>query len=207
MNSGGRIIIHREETSARLPSGDVLHAGYGVPITIPGRDHDRLTDAVIERAPWMEGHHNLGDAVYEAYVNEIVAAKVADLVQFAANHYYTRYGDGEGGLLVRDVERALGRDRPRPTEPAAQPQPTATHRRLHRLANRDGCWDCAYCGKPIGCTCMECLDKAVIEHMFPRSRGGSNDDGNCVLACYSCNTKKGDKTPSEWGVQPWGWRA
>ena len=59
-------------------------------------------------------------------------------------------------------------------------------------------------------TCRECLapvrvgglydspfsDKPLcgqIDHIFPRSRGGQNDDGNLRVLCKSCNASKGSK--------------
>jgi len=53
---------------------------------------------------------------------------------------------------------------------------------------RDG-FKCAYCSAK--------KDKLTIDHIVPRSRGGSTDFENCVAACKPCNNKKGDKTPSE----------
>lgn len=53
------------------------------------------------------------------------------------------------------------------------------------LLERDG-RKCAYCGKekvPL-----------EIEHIVPRSRGGSNRLSNLTLACRTCNEKKGSQT-------------
>jgi len=50
---------------------------------------------------------------------------------------------------------------------------------------------CAYCGKenvPL-----------QIEHIVPKSRGGSNRVSNLTLACESCNRAKGTKTAAEFG--------
>lgn len=50
---------------------------------------------------------------------------------------------------------------------------------------------CAYCGKkniPL-----------QIEHIVPRSRGGSNRVGNLTLSCEPCNIKKGNRTALEFG--------
>lgn len=50
---------------------------------------------------------------------------------------------------------------------------------------------CCYCGKqniPL-----------EIEHIIPKSRGGSNRVDNLCLACRSCNQKKGNKTAEEFG--------
>ncbi len=50
---------------------------------------------------------------------------------------------------------------------------------------------CAYCGKtnvPF-----------EIDHIQPRSRGGSKRVSNLVLACHECNQAKGSETASEFG--------
>ncbi|NCC32446.1 MAG: HNH endonuclease [Chloroflexia bacterium] len=50
---------------------------------------------------------------------------------------------------------------------------------------------CAYChatGVPL-----------QIEHMTPRSRGGSDRVSNLTLACEPCNTRKGTQTAAEFG--------
>ena len=49
---------------------------------------------------------------------------------------------------------------------------------LHELT--DHC--CVYCGQR----------SESIDHMHPRSRGGSSVTENCVPACLSCNGQKGD---------------
>lgn len=50
---------------------------------------------------------------------------------------------------------------------------------------------CAYCGE-IGVP-------LEIEHLVPRSRGGSDRVSNLTLACHACNQKKGTKTAAEFG--------
>ena len=49
--------------------------------------------------------------------------------------------------------------------------------------------------------CQYCGAKAnTIDHVQPKSRGGSNNPGNLVSACGRCNSRKGDKTPEEAGM-------
>ncbi len=48
---------------------------------------------------------------------------------------------------------------------------------------------CAYCGKAN--TPFE------VDHILPRSRGGSNRFSNLCLACHTCNQEKGDRTAAE----------
>src|SRR6266852_5957642 len=38
-----------------------------------------------------------------------------------------------------------------------------------------------------------------IDHIRPRSRGGSNRISNLALACHVCNTTKGNQTAHEFG--------
>jgi 5-methylcytosine-specific restriction endonuclease McrA len=50
---------------------------------------------------------------------------------------------------------------------------------------------CAYCGAK---------DKPLeVEHLIPKSRGGSNRISNLSLACHACNQKKGRQTAAEFG--------
>lgn len=53
-----------------------------------------------------------------------------------------------------------------------------------RLQVRDGSC-CHYCKRYKG--------KLTVDHKIPRSKGGSNDISNLVLACYDCNREKGSK--------------
>lgn len=63
----------------------------------------------------------------------------------------------------------------------------------HRLFvyERDG-RECVYCGSN---------EKLSIDHVFPRSRGGTDDPQNLVTACMKCNLKKSSKTPEEAGMR------
>ena len=50
---------------------------------------------------------------------------------------------------------------------------------------------CGYCGKtdiPL-----------EIEHIVPRSKGGSDRVSNLTIACHECNQRKGNKTAAEFG--------
>lgn len=51
-------------------------------------------------------------------------------------------------------------------------------------------------------TCAYCKAKDVpleVEHIVPKSRGGSNRVTNLTLACNRCNQKKGNQTAAEFG--------
>jgi len=47
--------------------------------------------------------------------------------------------------------------------------------------------DCRYCGNNG--------DNMIVEHIIPWAKGGAATEGNLVLACQSCNTKK---RPNTW---------
>ncbi len=50
---------------------------------------------------------------------------------------------------------------------------------------------CQYCGERPG------SDALTIDHVQPRSRGGTSTWDNCVLACFDCNGRKANRTPDE----------
>ncbi len=54
--------------------------------------------------------------------------------------------------------------------------------------------ECAYCGGMSGDPVLE------VEHMVPKSRGGTNRVSNLVIACHGCNDDKDDRTPAEWAA-------
>jgi 5-methylcytosine-specific restriction endonuclease McrA len=45
-------------------------------------------------------------------------------------------------------------------------------------------------------------EKLTMDHVIPKSRGGTNKWTNLVTACKKCNQKKGSKTPEESGMHP-----
>lgn len=55
------------------------------------------------------------------------------------------------------------------------------------IFKRDG-GKCVYCSSK---------DNLTIDHVLPRSRGGSTSWNNLVTACKTCNSRKGDFLPEE----------
>lgn len=53
---------------------------------------------------------------------------------------------------------------------------------------------CQYCGNQLD------PQELTIDHILARSRGGESSWENCVLACISCNAKKGSRTLKESGL-------
>ncbi|MBN8526645.1 MAG: HNH endonuclease [Planctomycetes bacterium] len=60
---------------------------------------------------------------------------------------------------------------------------------------RDG-FTCQYCGVRVS------MATGTRDHVMPRSRGGPDLLSNVVTACRACNTRKGDRTPTESGMHP-----
>jgi 5-methylcytosine-specific restriction endonuclease McrA len=68
--------------------------------------------------------------------------------------------------------------------------PRAVTRRISRrvLFARDG-WQCAYCGSSS--------NRLTLDHVVPRSRGGTSVWENVVASCAPCNHRKGDRLLEE----------
>ena len=63
-------------------------------------------------------------------------------------------------------------------------------RRATRLAiyHRDG-WRCVYCLS---------MSELTLDHVKPKTMGGSNLPNNLVTCCYKCNSSKQDRSPTAW---------
>ncbi|MDP7322161.1 MAG: HNH endonuclease [Bacteriovoracaceae bacterium] len=54
---------------------------------------------------------------------------------------------------------------------------------------------CQYCHTPFKAKDL------TLDHVIPKSKGGSTDWENIVTACGPCNNKKGDKSLKEMGIK------
>lgn len=73
--------------------------------------------------------------------------------------------------------------------------PRDTHKRkITRRAvfARDN-WTCQYCGA---------RNQLTVDHVIPRSKGGSSDWTNIVASCAPCNRRKGDLLPHAANMHP-----
>lgn len=72
--------------------------------------------------------------------------------------------------------------------------PWGERRRISRRAilARDG-YSCQYCGS---------TGHLTLDHVIPRSRGGSTSWENVVASCAPCNVRKGSNLPHEVGMVP-----
>ena len=40
--------------------------------------------------------------------------------------------------------------------------------------------------------------RRTLDHFVPSSLGGADEDDNLVIACYDCNSERGNRMPDEW---------
>jgi 5-methylcytosine-specific restriction endonuclease McrA len=55
-------------------------------------------------------------------------------------------------------------------------------------------WTCQYCGSA--------RSSLTVDHVIPRSKGGSSGWDNIVTCCAPCNRRKGDRLPKHAGMHP-----
>ena len=60
------------------------------------------------------------------------------------------------------------------------------------IYNRDN-HTCQYCGVKN--------NELTLDHVYPRHLGGPHTWENLVTCCFSCNSKKGDRTPEQAGMK------
>lgn len=117
------------------------------------------------------------------------AARLAEIV----NEYphLWNWGDGHGGWAMQVIRHAF--------EAYGIYTPHEAHwtprSEVKRIADRDG-WGCAYCGVTLKGS--PDIPHPNVDHVVPKSKGGSNKLDNKVLSCQTCNSSKGARTPDEW---------
>jgi 5-methylcytosine-specific restriction endonuclease McrA len=107
---------------------------------------------------------------------------------------WSRLAPREGELYIRAIRQRLrvpevitltGFDR----------LPTAAVAFSRRNVFKRDHYTCQYCGvQPGG-------EELTIDHVIPRSQGGTSTWENCVLACVACNKRKADRTPQQAGMK------
>lgn len=61
---------------------------------------------------------------------------------------------------------------------------------IAKMKSGNYCW---YCGEEF-----EDKKELTIDHVFPRSKGGTNDMDNIIMVCKHCNSSKGNMDLFEW---------
>lgn len=83
-------------------------------------------------------------------------------------------------LPYEEEEAAAEENLARSYRKTNKPIPRAVRREIFE---RDG-WRCHYCNS---------MEHLTVDHVVPRSRGGTDDASNLVAACRPCNTAKKDR--------------
>lgn len=75
-----------------------------------------------------------------------------------------------------------------------EPHKHAKRRFRYWIFRRWG-WTCAYCGEQLHHSGPQ---KATLDHVIPRYRGGKTTQWNLVPACHCCNHSKSNRDVWEW---------
>lgn len=77
-------------------------------------------------------------------------------------------------------------------------------RNAHRMQVIALAPSCIYCGK------LMTHEKMTLDHIRPRSRGGSDSKANLAICCGNCNQAKANRGPLRWAlaiiIGSWRWR-
>lgn len=63
-------------------------------------------------------------------------------------------------------------------------------------------WRCFYCHREMRDAAPNTANSPTLDHLLPRSAGGTNAADNLVMCCRSCNSTRGDMYLSDWYRQP-----
>lgn len=105
-------------------------------------------------------------------------------------------------LLIDGNAEIVGQDGTISTGSASFPRPTVIRlRRFVHIPWREAPLTPRNLRLRDGGTCQWCRKRPgdTMDHVIPRSRGGSHNWTNVVLACRLCNNRKGDRLPRELG--------
>ena len=62
---------------------------------------------------------------------------------------------------------------------------------------------CRYCLKALRADFKGSKDEQItIDHLIPRSKGGTESWDNLAICCYECNQIKGNSDHNEYGQKP-----
>src|ERR1043166_7290266 len=115
--------------------------------------------------------------------------------------------DGKAEIVEADSDRVVRSERLTLPRPAVIRLTKFIHvpRRFRRqvtntfLFARDH-YRCQYCGRRA--FELRPRESLTRDHLVPLSRGGTNEWSNVVTSCSPCNTRKGNRLPSEIGMVP-----
>jgi len=124
------------------------------------------------------------------------AARVVDPEEYRllSWHDWTGYVPAEGAPCVRSARLRLKAHEIICLAHYDRLPNTAVTFSRRNVAKRDH-YTCQYCGAQPG------AESITIDHVQPRSQGGTSSWTNCAAACTRCNARKGDHTPEQAGMR------
>lgn len=91
-------------------------------------------------------------------------------------------------VLPSSAENDAALDRWHQRQARRQKFAVEIHPNLRAAVLKESGWTCSYCGSAAD----------TVDHVLPRSRGGTTERTNLVAACRKCNSGKGARTPEQW---------
>lgn len=167
---------HRRRRRARGRYRSVQHDGLPFKLRRPSRFHDRRYRASLALQQSRYSHHIHSPLMH--WRAQAIRRTVQALMQFVPiSHvaFVSLPAPYTSGLYTRTSLRERLLARYGVQQPDGRVMPA-----------------CAYCGTTEG--------SIHVEHIVPRSRGGTDSWNNRVLACARCNAAKGNRTPAEAGM-------
>lgn len=143
---------------------------------------------IAKNIPMVQKRRKENPEQYKAYYTQYNKSRYEDEAFKAAKREYNRLWKRANRLKVREQGLALRHKR------ASRPGTVGRKQIMQLFAMSDGL--CAYC-----ITKHE-PGQMHVDHILPLSRGGTNYQDNCVMACAGCNLKKKANTPLE---HQYGW--
>jgi 5-methylcytosine-specific restriction endonuclease McrA len=124
------------------------------------------------------------------------AARVVDPEEYRLLSWndWTRHVPAEGAPCVRSARLRLKAPEIICLAHYDRLPSTAVTFSRRNVAKRDH-YTCQYCGAQPG------AESITIDHVQPRSQGGTSSWTNCAAACTRCNARKGDRTPEQAGMR------
>ena len=175
-------------TLARLRAVMATAVPPGPPGSVPLGDHPRHGPEPDGRGRWSGGRVLVLNATYEPInvctvrrATVLLLKEKAEVIEIGSQTLHWANGSLAKPVVIRLITYVK--------------IPRDTHKRkITRRAvfARDG-WECQYCGARTSLT---------VDHVIPRSKGGTSGWDNIVASCAPCNRRKGDRLPHQVDMHP-----
>jgi hypothetical protein len=161
----------------------------------------KITDTGDEAITWIDGlyYYGFGIGLEEDSRRDVFVIPVEYIPIFLSlesdyhefwNKLLDRADLSKEYMIEKELERQRRSDEEEQEEKIAKEKwCEKRNRKCAKLGLHD--MVCAYCGENLA------HEYSELDHVLPRSRGGTDNPENYVVSCSSCNAKKHKKTPEE----------